>query len=170
MQVAVSTAMQQLTTTRLAYLVSPSPLSSASQFQHNTANPISELPQLFPTLVPQTADENLLLNTLHKRKLHAEGLQHQVLKLQAANVLNEMYCSMLWGQLAHYEKKNNTPKRTGKLVGDRLPRLLLGDEFYEQVVEFTNGQKRTELEKAEWNDAREVRSEAMKEWHKVDEE
>ena len=67
-QVAVSTAMQQLTTTRLAYLISPSPLSSASQLQHNTTNPIPELPQPFPTLVPQTANENLLLDALHERE------------------------------------------------------------------------------------------------------
>jgi hypothetical protein len=170
MQVAVSTAMQQLTTTRLAYLISPSPLSSASQLQHDTTNPIPELPQPFPTLVLQMANENLLLDALHKREKHAEGLQCQVLELQAANVLNKMYCSMLRGQLAHYKKKKNTPKGVGKLVGDRLPRLLSSDEFYEQVVEFTDRQKRTELEKAEWNEAREGRAKVIKEWHKVDEE
>ena len=56
---------------------------------------------------------------------------------------------MLWGQLAHYEKRKNTPKGMGKLVGDGLPRLLSGNEFYKRVVEFTDKQKRTELEKAE---------------------
>ena len=85
-------------------------------------------------------------------------------------MLNEMYCSMLRGQLAHYKKKKNTPKGVGKLVGDRLPRLLSSDEFYERVVEFADRQKRTELEKAERNEARERRAEVMKEWHKVDEE
>ena len=171
MWVAVSTAMQQLMTTRLGYLISPSPLSSASQLQHNTTNPIPELPQPFPTLVPQTANENLLLDALRKREKYAEGLQRQVLELQAANVLNKMYCSMLQGQLAHYKKKKkNTPKGVGKLVGDRLPRLLSSDEFYEWVVEFTDRQKRTELEKAEQNEAKEGRAEVMKEWHKVDEE
>ena len=85
-------------------------------------------------------------------------------------MLNEMYCSMLQGQLAHYKKKKNTPKGVGKLVGDRLPRLLSSDEFYERVVEFADRQKRTELEKAERNEARERRAEVMKEWHKVDEE
>ena len=170
MRVAVSMAMQWLTTTRLAYLVSPLPLSSASQLQHDTANLIPGLPQLFPTLVPHTANDNLLLDALRKREQHAEGLQHRVLELQAANVLDEMYCSMLRGQLAHYEKRKNAPKGMGKLVGDGLPRLLSGDEFYERVVEFTDRQKRTELEKAERNEAREGRAEVMKEWHKVDEE
>jgi hypothetical protein len=75
-------------------------------------------------------------------------------------VLNEMYCSMLRGQLAHYKKKKNTPKGVGKLVGDGLPRLLFSNKFYEQVVEFTDRQKRTELEKAEQNEAREVRAES----------
>jgi hypothetical protein len=160
-------AMQQLKTNRLVYLVLPLPLSSASQLQNNTANPIPGLPQLFPALVP---NENLLLDILWKREPHAEGLQCQVLELQAANVLNEMYCSMLRGQLAHYKKRKNTPKGMGELVGDRLPRLLSGDEFYEQVVEFTDRQKRMELEKAEWNEAREGRPEVMKELHKADEE
>ena len=77
---------------------------------------------------------------------------------------------MLGGQLAHYKKRKNTPKGMGKLVGDRLPSLLSGDGFYEQVVEFTNRQKRTELEKAEWNEAGEGRAEVMKEWHKADKE
>jgi hypothetical protein len=42
--------------------------------------------------------------------------------------------------LHNYEKKKNTPKGVGKLVGDRLPRLLSSDEFYERV-EFTEAEK-----------------------------
>ena len=170
MREAVSTVLQRLASTRLAYLVSPSPPSSTSQLQHNTANPISELPQWFPTMVPQTANENLLLDALCETEKHAEGLRRQVLKLQAANILNEMYCSMLRGQLAHHKKKKNTPKGMGKLVGDGLPRLLSGDEFYERVVEFADWQKRTEREKVERKQTRDGRVEVMKEWHKADEE
>src|ERR1700677_4180485 len=84
-------------------------------------------------------------------------------------MLNEMYCSMLQGQLSHYEKKRSTPKGMGKLVGDGLPRLLFGDEFYEQVVEFTDRQRRAEKGRAEKNEARDGRVEAMKVWHKTDE-
>ena len=58
----------------------------------------------------------------------------------------------------------------GKLVGDGLPRLLSGDEFYERVVDFTDRQKRTEREKAERKEARVGRVEVMKEWHTADEE
>jgi hypothetical protein len=170
MRLAISTTLQRLTTTRLAYLVSPSPMSSTSQLQHNTANPIPELPRVFPTLAPQTANENLLLDTLHKREQDAEDLHRRILELQAANILNEMYCSMLRGQLSHYEKKKNIPKGMGKLVGDGLPRLLSGDEFYERVVEFTDRQRRTEKDRAERNEARDERVEAMKVWHKADEE
>ena len=170
MRSAVSTTLQQLTTTRLAYLISASPPLSTSHLQHNTANPVPKLPKPFPTLVAQTANENSLLDALRTKEQLAEALQRRVLELQAANVLNEMYCSMLRGQLAHYEKRKNSPKGMGKLVGDGLPRLLSGDEFYERVVEFTDNQKRTEREKAERNDAREGRAEAMKEWHKADEE
>ena len=44
MCLAISTTLQWLTTTRLVYLVSPSPMSSTSQLQHNTVNPAPELP------------------------------------------------------------------------------------------------------------------------------
>jgi hypothetical protein len=46
---------------------------------------------------------------------------------------------------------------------------------FSQVMNFMSGwnlqrQKRTELEKAERNEAREGRAEVMKKWHKVDED
>ena len=58
----------------------------------------------------------------------------------------------------------------GKLVGNGLPRLLSGNEFFEWVVEFTDKQRWTETEKAKRNDTREGRAEAMTEWHKAAEE
>jgi hypothetical protein len=77
---------------------------------------------------------------------------------------------MIQGQLAHYEEKKDKSKEMGKLVGDGLPRRLSGDEFYEQVVEFTDRQKRAEREKAEQKEARVGRAEVMKEWHKADDD
>jgi hypothetical protein len=60
------------------------------------------------------------------------------------NVLNTLYCKKLHSQLAHKEK-NTKEKRDGKgkgkLMGDGLPCFLLGDVFYEMVVEFEAWQK-----------------------------
>jgi hypothetical protein len=79
MRSAVSTTLQRLTTTRLAYLISPSPPLSTSHLQHNAANPVPKLPRPFPTLVAQTANENLLLDALRTKEQLAETLQRRVL-------------------------------------------------------------------------------------------
>ncbi|KAI6162811.1 hypothetical protein EDD17DRAFT_1507684 [Pisolithus thermaeus] len=48
-----------------------------------------------------------------------------------------MQSQKLSSQLAaQEEKQKEQKKRKGKLVGNGLPRLLTGDEFYSQVVEF----------------------------------
>jgi hypothetical protein len=70
---AISTALQQLTSMRLAYLVSSSVLTSTYQLSHNTANPIPEVSPHFPMMVPQTVNENLLLDTIHEMGKQAEG-------------------------------------------------------------------------------------------------
>ncbi|KIK82287.1 hypothetical protein PAXRUDRAFT_154071, partial [Paxillus rubicundulus Ve08.2h10] len=48
--------------------------------------------------------------------------------------VNEMYCNTLHGQLAKQEEKKQKGTGSGKLVGDSLPQLLSGDNFYEKVV------------------------------------
>lgn len=93
-----------------------------------------------------------------------------MLELQAANILNEMYCNLLRGQLANYEKKKNAAKASGKLMGDGLPRLLSADDFYECMIEFTKMQERTEWEKEIRQQAWEERAEAMKVWKRCEDE
>lgn len=88
----------------------------------------------------------------------------RVLELQASAVLNEMYCNILRKQLAYQEEKKNKPKGKGRLVGDGLPRLLTGDEFYERVCEFTKAQEREEREKAARKVARVDRQGVMAAW------
>ncbi|KAK0431598.1 hypothetical protein EV421DRAFT_1852996 [Armillaria borealis] len=74
--------------------------------------------------------------------------------MQAANVLNEMYCRVLRKHLANYDKKKQQAKKSGTLVGDGLPRLLLSDVFYELVCDHEERQRVAEQEK-------EARSEAL---------
>ncbi|KAF8976512.1 hypothetical protein BDQ17DRAFT_1267258, partial [Cyathus striatus] len=62
---------------------------------------------------------------------------------QASNLLNEMYCKKIQVELATKEQKKNK-KGKGRLMGDGLPRTLSGDEFYQQVVVFTDNQQQEE--------------------------
>ncbi|KAG1775880.1 hypothetical protein EV702DRAFT_941050, partial [Suillus placidus] len=48
-----------------------------------------------------------------------------------------MYCKTLLSQLAAQEEKK-LARKWEKLVGDGLPRLLTGDEFYHSVVDHNN--------------------------------
>ncbi|KAG1761283.1 hypothetical protein EDD22DRAFT_780067 [Suillus occidentalis] len=58
-----------------------------------------------------------------------------------------MYCSKLRSQLANQELKKCRGKDSGKILGDGLPWLFLGDEFYKRVIEFEAAQKRAATEK-----------------------
>jgi hypothetical protein len=80
-----------------------------------------------------------------------------------------LYCNVLRGQLTHHENKKNAPAGKGWLVGDGMPHLLSGDEFYEKVVEFMKEQEKTEREKKVRLQAQGKRAEAMKGWKERDE-
>ena len=97
-------------------------------------------------------------------------MKHWLLELQAAGVLNKLYCQVLRSQLAHHKKKQTTKKGSSQLVGDGLPRLLSGDDFYKKVVEFTQAQEQAKEEKRARAEACNERAEAMKQWSKRDEE
>ncbi|KAG0702375.1 hypothetical protein DFH29DRAFT_805127 [Suillus ampliporus] len=99
------------------------------------------------SIVLKTANEMLLLATFHETKAANAALKQCIIILQASNILNEMYCSKLRSQLANQELKKCGGKDSGRILRDSLPWLLLGDEFYEQVIEFEVAQKRTATEK-----------------------
>ncbi|KAG1795027.1 uncharacterized protein HD556DRAFT_1217952, partial [Suillus plorans] len=104
-------------------------------------SPIKKLCTPVASIVPKTANEILLLAALRETEAANAALKQRVITLQASNILNEMYCSKLRSQLANQESKKHGGKDSGKILGDGLPRLLSGDEFYEQVVEFEAAQK-----------------------------
>ncbi|KAF9005557.1 hypothetical protein BDQ17DRAFT_1218267, partial [Cyathus striatus] len=68
-------------------------------------------------------------------------LKSHISNLQSSNLLNKAYCNSLRFQLAFKEEKKAAGKGKGKLMGDGMPKLLSGDDFYEHVVEFTKWQK-----------------------------
>jgi hypothetical protein len=99
-------------------------------------------------VLPKTYNERRLQTALENAEQRAEKWKTRFAHAQASNVLNEMYCTKLQFQLQHAEEKKAKGKGKGKLVGDGLPLLLSGDEFYEKVVEFTQWQKEEALAKA----------------------
>jgi hypothetical protein len=111
----------------------------------------------------------LLLAALHEANAREESLKLRLIDLQAANILNEAYCSRIRGQLAHKEEKGKQIKGKGKLVGDGLPCLLSGDVFYEKVVDAEVGQRREEHEKVARKELREDRAGLLVEWKKQQE-
>ncbi|TFK16764.1 hypothetical protein FA15DRAFT_555409, partial [Coprinopsis marcescibilis] len=91
---------------------------------------------------PKSKTEAILIAALREAQAENESLKQRVVQLQSSNILNETYCNNLRFQLARKEEKAKTKgQKRGKLMGDGLPRMLTGDEFYEQVVQFTEWQK-----------------------------
>ncbi len=91
-------------------------------------------------------------------------LKAQIRDLQATHIINTLYCNTLRQHLAHNEKKKPSGLKRGKLVGDGLPRLLTGDDFYGRVVEFAEWQQREDREKAGRKTKREKHAVRMQEW------
>ncbi|KAK0465752.1 hypothetical protein IW261DRAFT_1346891, partial [Armillaria novae-zelandiae] len=97
-----------------------------------------------PTLdfVPSTEQECTLATIIQRLEMENELLCRRTIELQAANVLNEAYCAVLWEQLAFKEEKGKKKKTaSGWLMGDGMPVLLTGDDFYERVVQWEKSQE-----------------------------
>jgi hypothetical protein len=162
----------QLQNTSLSGLVTHQQVTSETRLQHGITCPISPIKKstpLSPSFNPETANEAYLLTLLRESEATNISLKRRVIELQAANVLNEMYCNMLRGQLAKQEEKRQKGKEKGKLIGDGLPRLLSGDEFYEKVVVYEEERKKAVAEKKSRKIEREQRTEVLLEWKKLEE-
>lgn len=162
---------RQLSETSLSGLVSPTPLTSETRLQHNVTHTIS--PVKTPHILTscdhlQTANEVVLLAALREAEAANTALKQRLITLQASNVLNELYCAKLRSQLAHNESKKRSGKNRGKVLGDGLPRLLSGDEFYGRVVEFEEAQKRAVAEKTTRMEERKKHAEVLAEWKKLE--
>ncbi|RDB28659.1 Pogo transposable element with KRAB domain [Hypsizygus marmoreus] len=170
MRVTFDEAVKKLSTTQLAYLTSINPATSEDAMPTTQTQPIppprATSRELFSSIKLKTPNEILLMAALREAEAANDALRQRVLALQATNVLNESYCTKLRFQLAHREEKKKNPKGKGKLVGDGLPRLLTGDDFYEWVVEFTNWQREEERKKKEKKQERARLKVAVDEWKK----
>jgi len=167
----IETIIKTLAETSLSGLVSSAQLTSQTDLQHNTAHIISPTKKSSMSITnihPKTANEILLLAALREAKAANAALKQCVISLQASNVLNEMYCAKIRSQLAHHESKKRAGNNGGKILGDGLLRLLSGDEFYERVVEFEEGQTRAATEKRTRAEERKRHAEALASWKKLE--
>ncbi|KAF9237892.1 hypothetical protein BU15DRAFT_48263 [Melanogaster broomeanus] len=163
---------KKLAETSLSGLVTPSIISSETVLQHGTTFPISPIKEShlpIANIKVKTANEVMLLAALHEARAANAALKQRLIALQAANILNEMYCSKLRGQLAHFEEKKKKGGKMGKVLGDGLPRLLSGDEFFQRVVEFEEAQEKAAVEKMTRGEERKRHSEALATWKKSEE-
>ncbi|KAF5334791.1 hypothetical protein D9611_012962 [Ephemerocybe angulata] len=162
----VEDAARELAKSNLGYLLGNAPVSSSSPMIHPQATtilPPSQTVSSILTITPKTTNETLLLAALREATADNEALRRRVVESQAANILNEAYCNKLRFQLAAKEEKGKK-KGKGKLMGDGLPRMLTGDEFYEKVVQFTEWQKEEEARKAAQIDNKALWQQAVKKW------
>ncbi|KAF8869443.1 hypothetical protein CPB85DRAFT_1358166 [Mucidula mucida] len=121
-------------------------------------------------IMPKTANEIRLLAALRESEAERLHLCQRTVELQAANILNEVYCKSLRERLAFQDEKKRKGKGKGKLVGDGLPVLLTSDEFYERVVEFEKAQIQKERGKEECAVNKESLQKELEEWKVLVEE
>lgn len=87
--------------------------------------------------------------------------------LEATMVLQETYVNRLQAQ---YNTKNEKKEPRTRLLGDGLPVLLSGDDFYEKVKEQQQRLNAEEKRKIQASHPRKQHSEEMKRWKQADNE
>ena len=137
---AIRDAIKDLSKGALAALVSSEPMTSGTEMNHDTTYPISPTkpPTKALSITPKTPNEVLLLAALCEANAQEESsnesLKCRVIELQAANILNEAYCSRICSQLAHQEDKGKKTKGKGKLLGDGLLDWLQSGSVWVQAL------------------------------------
>ena len=126
--------------TNLQFLATPAPTTSVDPPPRTTSRTVRDMTGTTNTcttalsIQPTTENELLLLSALRESEAHVQHIKVHAFELQASNILNEAYADRLKKQLTAKEEKKGK-KKSIKLIGDGLPRLLTADEFYELAKE-----------------------------------
>lgn len=121
-------AVTRLSDGQLLYLTSSTSITSTTKPPPIATQPIPQAPSYTAfDFQPTTRLEHALLVALQEGHAREAALRRQVAEVQAAHVLNVLYCQKLRVQLAHQEKKKAKGKGSGRLLGDGLPCFLSGD-------------------------------------------
>jgi hypothetical protein len=168
-------AVAALKKTNLAFLATSTPTTAADPMPTTTTHtvqqnsiPINKAAAAL-AIVPNTANELLLLAALRESQSQILRTEVHAFELQASNILNEAYAQRLCAKLAAQEEKRNKKKST-KLVGDGLARLLSGDEFYELAQQKEKEIREVAREKERRMDGRVMYKAAVEEWEIVEQE
>jgi hypothetical protein len=164
-------AVAALKKTNLAYLTTSTPTiaadpmpSTTTRTTQQTSAPLNiNMAAAALAIVPTTENELLLLAALRESRSQNIRTEVHAFELQASNILNEAYADRLCAKLAAQEEKRKKKKST-KLVGDGLPRLLSGDEFYELAQDKEREMREIAREKERKKDGRALYNAAMEEW------
>ena len=164
----INEAIEGLSQTKLAHLISTTLTTSHDTMPTTITHTISH-PQPSPLLSiePKTETEVLLLAALQESHKSNEYLTNRNIALQAGNLLNEAYCAKAKGALQFQEEKKKKKKRQGTLP-DGLPRVLTGDRFYEERVNFEKERRAEEREKENRKDLRAEWKAAKEKWQQAE--
>ncbi|KAF9222140.1 hypothetical protein BS17DRAFT_809537 [Gyrodon lividus] len=113
------------------------------------------------------ARETAYRTALRELEAREANFKSTLLGMQSTVVLQGMFCEWLSGQLAAQEEKQKKRKK-GQLNGDRLPRLLTGDDFYDLVVEHEETSAIEEEARKARKKLRDERAGLMEAWKEVD--
>lgn len=137
-----------LTSTSASNLVSPSRILPAATPPRYIPVVISPMKRRYEALLqeePLTSLEVRLQKALAESEGRDTSRKVAMVGMQAATVLQNMYVERVQGQLQAQEEKGGKKKR--KLLGDGLPRLMDGDEFFLKVREVEASQEQEKAEK-----------------------
>ena len=160
---AIQSIIDEMSTGSLAHLISITNLSSNTDLPPQSVGAIPLLTQTSKSFTSKTSKEREILQALKESEERERVLLRCVHELQATNILNNLYCAKIRGQLAHHKKKKGK-KTMGRLMGDGLPILLSDDVFYEKVVEFEARQCREAQEKEAKRQGRAALAGALLQW------
>lgn len=165
----VRSAVDELSSTSAAFIVSTSPIQSTSAppaFQPSTISPFrsSRYADLLARPV-MTAHEQSLRTVLIESETRDMMRKERMVGMQAGVVLANIYSSRVQGQLqAREEKKKDKGKK--RLMGDGKAKFFSGDEFYAMCVEDERQRAEGEAEAAERKSQRESHVVALVAWKK----
>jgi hypothetical protein len=172
-------AVEGLKTTNLAFLATAKTTTTSSDIMPSTATCTatelagSSVNTTTSALMiqPSTKNELLLLAALREAENRNQRSEVHTFELQAANILNEAYVDRLVKKLAAQEEKQaKKKKKTTRLVGDGLPRLLTGDEFYEMAKGKEREAEEAARQKEVRKDGRSAYKVALERWKVAEQE
>ncbi|KZV95161.1 hypothetical protein EXIGLDRAFT_584956, partial [Exidia glandulosa HHB12029] len=121
------------------------------------------VPNEMLTYQPVTRMEALLQALLHTAVGVHSAQRSSLLQAHATMVLQNTYCARVKGQLAPNEKKAKAGKAK-RLMGDGMPQLLTGDEFYQRVVDHDDVAVQEQVQRGLWEEARGAYEAAVADW------